>query len=38
MTMPVFNFNQEAFEESVNQLNLGRLIFLSATTGEGLKA
>jgi len=38
-TMPVFNFNQEAFEESVNQLNPQAPIFpLSATTGEGLKA
>ena len=38
-TMPVFNFNQEAFEESVNQLNPQAPIFpLSATTGEGLEA
>ena len=38
-TMPVFNFNQEAFEESVNRLNPQAPIFpLSATTGEGLEA
>ena len=38
-TMPVFNFNKEAFEESVNQLNPQAPIFpLSATTGEGLEA
>lgn len=34
-TMPVFNFNQEAFEESVNQLNPQAPIFpLSATTAK----
>ena len=38
-TMPVFNFNKDAFEESVNQLNPQAPIFpLSATTGEGLEA
>ena len=36
--MPVFNFNKEAFEESVNQLNPKAPIFpLSATTGEGVQ-
>ena len=38
-TMPVFNFNREAFESEVNQLNPAAPIFpISATTGEGVEA
>jgi hydrogenase nickel incorporation protein HypB len=38
-TMPVFNFNREAFDESVRQLNPAAPIFpISATTGEGVEA
>jgi hydrogenase nickel incorporation protein HypB len=37
-TMPVFNFNNEAFVNSVTQLNPGAPIFpISATTGEGVE-
>ena len=37
-TMPVFNFNREAFESEVNQLNPGAPIFpIAATTGEGVE-
>lgn len=36
-TMPVFNFNHEAFDESVRQLNPQAPIFpISATNGEGV--
>ncbi len=36
-TMPVFNFNREAFDESVRQLNPQVPIFpISATNGEGV--
>ena len=36
-TMPVFNFNREAFDESVHQLNPQAPIFpISATNGEGV--
>ena len=36
-TMPVFNFNREAFDESVRQLNPQAPIFpISATNGEGV--
>ena len=36
-TMPVFNFNEEAFTEAVQQLNPGAPIFrMAATTGEGV--
>ena len=36
-TMPVFNFNREAFDESVRQLNPNAPIFpIAATTGEGV--
>ena len=36
-TMPVFNFNREAFDESVRQLNPKAPIFpISATNGEGV--
>ncbi|MDO4400027.1 MAG: hydrogenase nickel incorporation protein HypB [Coriobacteriia bacterium] len=38
-TMPVFNFNREAFESEVQQLNPGVPIFpIAATTGEGVDA
>ena len=38
-TMPVFNFNREAFESEVNQLNPVAPIFpISATTGAGVEA
>ena len=38
-TMPVFNFNRDAFEESVRQLNPAAPIFpIAATTGEGVDA
>ena len=38
-TMPVFNFNREAFESEVNQLNPAAPIFpISATTGAGVEA
>ncbi|MDO4532680.1 MAG: hydrogenase nickel incorporation protein HypB [Coriobacteriia bacterium] len=38
-TMPVFNFNNEAFVSEVNQLNPAAPIFpISATTGEGVEA
>ena len=38
-TMPVFNFNREAFDESVRQLNPSAPIFpIAATTGEGVEA
>jgi tRNA threonylcarbamoyl adenosine modification protein (Sua5/YciO/YrdC/YwlC family) len=38
-TMPVFNFNREAFESEVNQLNPAAPIFpIAATTGEGVEA
>lgn len=38
-TKPVFNFDQDAFESSVKQLNPQAPIFpLSATTGEGVEA
>jgi hydrogenase nickel incorporation protein HypB len=38
-TMPVFNFNREAFDAEVNQLNPAAPIFpISATTGEGVEA
>ena len=38
-TMPVFNFNREAFESEVQQLNPGAPIFpIAATTGEGVDA
>jgi hydrogenase nickel incorporation protein HypB len=37
-TMPVFNFNREAFESEVNQLNPAAPIFpISATTGDGVE-
>lgn len=37
-TMSVFNFNQQAFEESVRQLNPTAPIFpMSATTGQGIE-
>ena len=36
-TMPVFNFNREAFDESVRQLNPQAPLFpISATNGEGV--
>ncbi len=36
-TMPVFNFNREAFDESIRQLNPQAPIFpISATNGEGV--
>jgi hydrogenase nickel incorporation protein HypB len=38
-TRPVFNFNRQAFEDSVRQLNPAAPIFpISATTGEGVEA
>ena len=38
-TMPVFNFNREAFVSEVNQLNPSAPIFpIAATTGEGVEA
>lgn len=38
-TLPVFNFDREAFESSVRQLNPQAPIFpISATTGEGVDA
>ena len=38
-TMPVFNFNREAFDAEVNQLNPAAPIFpIAATTGEGVEA
>lgn len=38
-TMPVFNFNEEAFRESVRNLNPAAPIFpISATSGEGVDA
>ena len=38
-TMPVFNFNREAFESEVKQLNPAAPIFpIAATTGEGVEA
>ena len=37
-TMPVFNFNRAAFDESVRQLNPAAPIFpIAATTGEGVE-
>ena len=38
-TMPVFNFDRDAFEESVRQLNPSAPIFpIAATTGDGVEA
>mgnify|MGYP002626123553 CR=1 FL=1 len=38
-TMPVFNFNRQAFEDEVHQLNPAAPIFpIAATTGQGVEA
>lgn len=38
-TMPVFNFNREAFDQAVQQLNPGVPVFpVSATKGDGVQA
>ena len=38
-TMPVFNFDREAFESAVHQLNPAAPIFpIAATKGDGVEA